>query len=81
MQALRGTFPVHTWVEGRGAPRPRCYSMRMDFRGKLILAPLAGVTDTTFRRLCRENGAAGPPDAVADDVRSRLLASPAGGPR
>jgi len=29
----------------------------MDFRGILILAPLAGVTDTTFRRLCRENGA------------------------
>ena len=29
----------------------------MDFRGKRILAPLAGVTDTTFRRLCRENGA------------------------
>ncbi len=29
----------------------------MDFRGKLLLAPLAGVTDTTFRRLCRENGA------------------------
>src|SRR3970040_2504377 len=29
----------------------------MDFRGKWILAPLAGVTDTTFRRLCRENGA------------------------
>lgn len=29
----------------------------MDFRGKMILAPLAGVTDTTFRRLCRENGA------------------------
>jgi nifR3 family TIM-barrel protein len=29
----------------------------MDFRGKLILAPLAGITDTTFRRLCRENGA------------------------
>jgi len=29
----------------------------MDFRGKLILAPLAGVTDTTFRRLCRESGA------------------------
>ncbi len=29
----------------------------MDFRGKLILAPLAGVTDTTFRRLCRDNGA------------------------
>jgi len=29
----------------------------MEFRGKLILAPLAGVTDTTFRRLCREKGA------------------------
>jgi nifR3 family TIM-barrel protein len=29
----------------------------MNFRGKRILAPLAGVTDTTFRRLCRENGA------------------------
>ena len=29
----------------------------MEFRGKLVLAPLAGVTDTTFRRLCRENGA------------------------
>jgi nifR3 family TIM-barrel protein len=29
----------------------------MEFRGMLILAPLAGVTDTTFRRLCRENGA------------------------
>ncbi len=29
----------------------------MDFRGKLMLAPLAGVTDSTFRRLCRENGA------------------------
>jgi len=29
----------------------------MEFRGKMVLAPLAGVTDTTFRRLCRENGA------------------------
>jgi nifR3 family TIM-barrel protein len=29
----------------------------MDFRGKLILAPLAGITDSTFRLLCRENGA------------------------
>jgi tRNA-dihydrouridine synthase B len=29
----------------------------MDFRGKLILAPMAGITDTTFRLLCRENGA------------------------
>ncbi len=29
----------------------------MDFCGKLILAPLAGITDTTFRRLCRECGA------------------------
>jgi nifR3 family TIM-barrel protein len=31
--------------------------MRMDFRGKLILAPLSGITDTTFRLLCREQGA------------------------
>ncbi len=29
----------------------------MDFLGKLILAPLAGITDTVFRLLCRENGA------------------------
>lgn len=29
----------------------------MDFSGKLILAPLAGITDATFRLLCRENGA------------------------
>ncbi len=29
----------------------------MDFRGKLILAPLAGVTDTIFRRICRQIGA------------------------
>lgn len=29
----------------------------MDFLGKLILAPLAGITDNTFRLLCRENGA------------------------
>jgi len=29
----------------------------MDFRRKLILAPLAGITDSTFRLLCRENGA------------------------
>jgi len=29
----------------------------MDFRGKVLLAPLAGITDTTFRLLCRENGA------------------------
>jgi len=29
----------------------------MDFRGKLILAPLAGVSDSVFRRLCREGGA------------------------
>ena len=41
-----------------GRPKvPGWYIIRMDFRGKLILAPLAGVTDTTFRRLCRENGA------------------------
>ncbi len=36
----------------------RCYSRNyMDFTGKLILAPLAGITDSTFRLLCRENGA------------------------
>lgn len=29
----------------------------MEFAGKLILAPLAGITDSTFRLLCRENGA------------------------
>jgi tRNA-dihydrouridine synthase B len=28
-----------------------------DFRGKLILAPLAGITDTVFRLICRESGA------------------------
>ena len=38
----------------------------MDFRGKLILAPLAGITDTTFRLLCRENGA----DAVLTEMAS-----------
>ncbi|GAB4228352.1 MAG: tRNA dihydrouridine synthase DusB [Deltaproteobacteria bacterium] len=47
----------------------------MDFRGKLILAPLAGVTDTTFRRLCRENGA----DIVVTEMVSAkgLLCDPA----
>jgi len=46
----------------------------MDFRGKLILAPLAGVTDTTFRRLCRENGA----DIVVTEMASAkgLLCDP-----
>jgi len=29
----------------------------MEFSGKRILAPLAGITDSTFRLLCRENGA------------------------
>lgn len=38
----------------------------MDFRGKLILAPMAGITDTTFRLLCRENGA----DAVLTEMAS-----------
>ncbi|HSQ14989.1 MAG TPA: tRNA-dihydrouridine synthase family protein, partial [Candidatus Binatia bacterium] len=32
----------------------------------MILAPLAGVTDTTFRRLCRENGA----DIVVTEMAS-----------
>jgi nifR3 family TIM-barrel protein len=46
----------------------------MDFRGKLILAPLAGVTDTTFRRLCRESGA----DVVVTEMVSAkgLLCDP-----
>jgi len=29
----------------------------MDFKNKLILAPLAGVTDSVFRRICRRMGA------------------------
>ncbi len=47
----------------------------MEFRGKLILAPLAGVTDATFRRLCRENGA----DIVVTEMVSAkgLLCDPA----
>ena len=46
----------------------------MDFRGKLLLAPLAGVTDTIFRRLCRENGA----DIVVTEMVSAkgLLCNP-----
>ena len=40
----------------------------MDFHGKLILAPLAGVSDTTFRRLCRENGA----DIVVTEMVSAM---------
>lgn len=46
----------------------------MDFRGKLILAPLAGITDTTFRRLCREEGA----DIVVTEMASAkgILRSP-----
>src|SRR3989304_180695 len=47
----------------------------MDFRGKLILAPLAGITDTSFRLLCRENGA----DVVLTEMASAkgLLMQPA----
>ena len=46
----------------------------MDFRGKLLLAPLAGVSDTVFRRLCRENGA----DVVVTEMVSAkgLLCDP-----
>lgn len=29
----------------------------MDFKGKLILAPLAGISDSIFRRICRRMGA------------------------
>ena len=46
----------------------------MDFRGKLILAPLAGITDRTFRLLCRENGA---DVTVTEMISARgLLAQP-----
>jgi nifR3 family TIM-barrel protein len=46
----------------------------MDFRGKLLLAPLAGISDSAFRLLCRENGA----DAVVTEMASAkgLLLSP-----
>ncbi len=46
----------------------------MDFMGKLILAPLAGITDDTFRLLCRENGA----DVTVTEMVSAkgLLAQP-----
>ena len=39
--------------------------MRMQFNG-LFLAPMAGITDTLFRRLCREQGA----DAVVSELVS-----------
>ncbi|OGG06111.1 MAG: hypothetical protein A3F83_15365 [Candidatus Glassbacteria bacterium RIFCSPLOWO2_12_FULL_58_11] len=29
----------------------------MNFQNKLILAPLAGITDSVFRRICRRHGA------------------------
>ncbi len=38
----------------------------MDFSGKILLAPLAGITDTVFRLLCRENGA----DMVVTEMAS-----------
>jgi nifR3 family TIM-barrel protein len=46
-----------------------------DFRAKLILAPLAGITDSVFRLLCRENGA----DIVVTEMASArgLLLQPA----
>ena len=45
----------------------------IEFRSKLILAPMAGLTDTTFRRLCRENGA----DIVMTETVSALGVSEA----
>ncbi len=50
------------------------YSNDMDFHGKMILAPLAGVSDAVFRRLCRESGA----DIVVTEMVSArgLLCNP-----
>lgn len=38
----------------------------MDFRGKIVLAPLAGITDSAFRLLCRKAGA----DVVVTEMAS-----------
>ncbi len=43
------------------------YFQEMDFAGKkLFLAPMAGVSDSTFRRICREHGA----DVVVSEMMS-----------
>lgn len=46
----------------------------VDFRGKFLLAPMAGITDSPFRLLCRQGGA----DAVVTEMTSAkgLLARP-----
>ena len=42
----------------------------LDFPGRLLLAPMAGVTDLAFRSVCREQGAAG---AVSEMVSAQAL--------
>ena len=42
----------------------------LDFPGRLLLAPMAGVTDLAFRTVCREQGAAG---AVSEMVSAQAL--------
>ena len=47
---------------------------RHTIESPVVLAPMAGITNRAFRRLCREYGAAGP----GSDCRRPV---PAGGPR
>ena len=42
----------------------------MDFKGKIILAPMAGVTDYSFRRIAREFGAS---YCVSEMVSSKAM--------